>query len=271
MKVTYYAFYLENKYDKSILFIDLKKEILKSDKWQNKKTNDSIFIKHVMGDVYFLVKTNDSDIIKKVDINNLEINDISKILGKNEKIGFASYFIVKDKTLGFASTLYAPKTRELTEIINLILTDNYSDFYFNLEPLTNKITTDDAVELSYIGVTNLRCQSNTGLFNNIISFLGGVTETNVDGIEIIIRPKRSKNIKNTVIPIIKNVSNELDIIKVKAKTELADQAIEIYIDDKNAIQGIIDNKEKDIPSKLEQNYQSLRSKIEEVLKYQLNE
>lgn len=101
--------------------------------------------------------------------------------------------------------------------------------------------------------------------------MGGVTETNVDGIEIIIRPKRSKNIKNTVIPIIKNVSNELDIIKVKAKTELADQAIEIYIDDKNAIQGIIDNKEKDIPSKLEQNYQSLRSKIEEVLKYQLNE
>lgn len=52
---------------------------------------EKVFIKKVADPVYLIVKTKDNELIKSINSQNYDIEDIYAKLERNQKIGFASY------------------------------------------------------------------------------------------------------------------------------------------------------------------------------------
>lgn len=259
MKVSYYAVYMENfkkKLNKRVVFKDIVNDIISIQK--SKRASGKTlpqFISHIHGDVYLFVKINDSEILKKVNTSNLSVDDLQKILNTNEKLGFTSYFIIKDNVIGYGCTLFSSKMSKFREYIN----DNFNssiDERIEFEPLVTNVTKADALKLKFIGKTTVRVDSTSGLFNTLATSLclKGVDEKLIDGIEIVIKPTRGENIKNPINRLTNQFANDVDEMKYLAREELADQAREIYLDNNVIHNNITYKKSHDIPHLMEKFY-----------------
>jgi hypothetical protein len=189
-------------------------------------------VHHISGDVFMFLKTNNTDVIKTIDRVTNSYQDITALLQANEEIAFASYVITKPSCIGFSSTLYGPKIGAFSTY--------YDSFHFNannnnnlrFEPISKTVTPAQALQFAHMGKINVRLE-NTSPFaaRQLTNFLGVTTLKfdDVESFELIIKPKRSKNIRDTIVPVLTNMPQGIRDLTIAAKNAAGEQAVELHI------------------------------------------
>ncbi|WP_312311809.1 hypothetical protein [Atlantibacter sp.] len=189
-------------------------------------------IHHVNGDVFMFLKANNTDIIKTIDRANNRYQDISAILQANEEVAFASYAIIKPRCIGFSSTIYGPKIGAFATYYDHYFFNANANNNLRFEPISKTITPAQALHFAHMGKINVRLENNS-LFaaRQLTNFLG-VTQLEFDDVEsfeLVIKPKRSKNIRDTIVPTLTNLPQGVRDLTIAAKQAAGDQAVELHI------------------------------------------
>jgi len=106
------------------------------------------------------------------------------------------------------------------------------DLSFNLIPVKTKLSKTDVVNLDFIGRTSFQVAYGP-VVQNILNAFNGNTKSiafeDIEGLEIVIKPKRRKSINNRVINAIQNLpDNEVERVTMRAKVHLNDQLTNFY-------------------------------------------
>jgi len=266
MKISYYKVFEQkenaNNDKKETIDVNFKKIVDKIIKEQQAYSSE--FIAKVLKNVYVFVKINSTDLIKKINKQNLSVTEIQSILDKDESIGFSSYFIIKNNIIGYGPTLLSAKINRFDNYINSSYMDA-SNGRIVFEPICKNVTAETAMTLKYIGKTTVKVEAKG---SKVLKFLGvsGVNEELLDCLEIVIKPKRGKNIKKLTQSLITKDMSEVEMIKFMAKEEMADHAVELYLDE-NILCDHIDHKvSSQIPFAMENKYQDSKQTIKKLLK-----
>lgn len=240
MRVSFWAYYAQDNKTKTKRKIDLSSildgEIIKKSNHSLQCGDYYIYMHTIDTKTILFTKTNDSDLINKINKTNNSIRDIRDSLADDELLGFPSFLFINDGIIGFASSFLGPKIRELPDFIKgKKLLSESEDLI--IEPLMRGVTKADALNMSFIGRTTLRIESGKSLTKTILRSVGvaSVSDELLDGIEIILKPKRAKDIKGMTKEIISSSYGEVDGISIKAKETAADLLTEYYLDGKGHV------------------------------------
>ncbi|MCF8980022.1 hypothetical protein GIW46_17640 [Pseudomonas syringae] len=250
MKISYFGYSLQHKVSQEAHLIDLSKTILSfadlsspEFKGSFRFNSEYVYLKRVSGDVCMLLMTRDGERFRSINTANLSISEIRSMLGSEEKIGFASYVVIKPYYFGFASSSLSPKFDAFTELVNELLnrTDN-GNFNFRITPLLKQATKSEAVSMEYIGRTTIEVGQKNTLTNHLLNFLSvGDCVEELDSIEITIKPKRNRNIKPIIEALIENTSDdELKKLHLKAKNDATSAMLELYVAGRGVISDSLD-------------------------------
>ncbi len=128
MKVNYFGYYIikEPTGEKYLTSISgLLKSFCKYDNSELKNKfsyeDENLYLLHHVGDTFLFMQTRNNELIKKINTQNISLGEIHSLLSENEKIGFASYVLLKDDYFGYGSTLLAPKVDVFIGYINELL------------------------------------------------------------------------------------------------------------------------------------------------------
>lgn len=199
-------------------------------------------IHHIAQDVFMFLKTNNTDIIKTIDRNTNSYQDISALLHANEDVAFASYLIVSPNCIGFSSTIYGPKIGAFSTFYDecFFATNNNNNIRF--QPITKTITPAQALQYAYMGKINVSLEKTSPFaVRELTNFLGvtSLAFDDVESFEIIIKPKRLKNIKDTITPTLNNLPAGVIDLTIAAKQAIGDQAVELHIATSGTIYDIV--------------------------------
>ncbi|MGA1846877.1 hypothetical protein [Deferribacter abyssi] len=241
MKIIYYYYYLREKESGRELKVDIRNFVDSFVKSKNinlknkiKYIDDNIYLLRDANNFYLFLRTRKDEIIKKIDSNNLDIQDIYNLLRENEKLGFTSFIYFGDCFCGLASTMSGPKDSILSYFIEYLLKlVGVNEYEFVLKPMPTKVTKNEALRFGYIGKTVFEVNPQHKVFKGLAQTLG-FTDQEVDGLEIIIKPKNRKNIKYSFSNIVDNILDEGENFGVKkfvfkAKNDINETLNELFI------------------------------------------
>ncbi|MTC44232.1 hypothetical protein GKR71_00055 [Providencia sp. wls1922] len=187
-------------------------------------------IQPVAGDVYTFIKTNSRDVFRKLDLSNNICVDLSQILTANEKIAFASFFIIKSNLIGFSNTLYSPRIGKLAEIYDLVMLARNNNHNINFEPIANQVTEQEVLNYAHVGRITMKLDKSQNLIDRLGTlFAGNVSYDDVDSFEIKIIPKRTKDIKDTFSGVMNAMPQEVTSVAVSAKEHIGDVATDLNV------------------------------------------
>lgn len=252
MKITYFGYYLTDIESEHRELFDLRSltqsfcRFGDSSFKNNFIINDEhVYVLHVEQDVYMLVMTRNSELIRSVNTSDISVEEIAAKLDDDEQIGFASYFILKDTHFGFASTLMAPKVDVLNQFFDhLLVSLGIPNWKFKVHNFSHTATREEAISMPILGKTVIELSKANSLASEFLRTCGVSTEESIDleGIEIILKPKLRKNIKPTVAKVLNSINNEgLEKLIVKAKNEVSGQLTDLYLLGNGAITDVISN------------------------------
>lgn len=240
MKVNYFAHYLsEVNGDRKYAF-DLKKFIVNFDRCASNKFKkrlvtefgEKLFLFYISDGVYLFAMTKDSELIKAIDESQLAQSDIYQKLSENESLGFASYLFPQRDFFGLGSTFYGPKITKLALFVNLVFKAlGIRSIQFKIQPFTSSSNREEILTMPFVGRTMLEVGKNNSLYKTVKEFLGSDDiEDETDSIEIIIKPKRRKDLNDSISSILGKVEDE-DLKKfiVRAKQDIGEAATDFYI------------------------------------------
>ncbi|EPS6028493.1 hypothetical protein ACVGA5_003339 [Morganella morganii] len=197
-------------------------------------------IQHLGRDVYTLIKTNSKDVFRKLNVKNKACVDLSKILNSDEKIAFASFFIVKGNVVGFSSTLHSPRINKLAELYDLFMFSKNHDHNINFTPITIGVTPHDVMQCAHVGKITMKIEKNQKLIDGLSAFFSGnVKYDDVDSFEIKIIPKRRKDIKDTFSGVITQLPPEVMAVAVSAKEKMGDLATDLNVISANTVYDLV--------------------------------
>jgi len=213
-------------------------------------------VQHIAGDVYTFIKTNSRDVFRKLDLSNNICVDLSQILNANEKIAFASFFIIKNDLIGFSNTLYSPRIGKLAEIYDLKMSARNGNHNINFEPITNQVTEQEVLNYAHVGRITMKLDKSQGLIGRFGTlFSGSVSYDDVDSFEISIIPKRTKDIKDTFSGVMRSIPQEVTSVAVSAKEHIGDVATDLNVIMSNTVCDFVNtNSTTDINTQMENNY-----------------
>ena len=266
MKISYYKVFEQkentNNDKKEKIDINFKEIVDKIIKEQQAYSSE--FVAKILKDVYVFVKINSTDLIKKINQQNLSVTEIQSILDEDESIGFSSYFIIKNNIIGYGPTLLSAKINRFYSYINSSYMDA-NNGHIVFEPICKNVTAETAMKFEYIGKTTIKVEAKN---SEVLKFLGvsGVNEELLDCLEIVIKPKRGKNIKKLTQRLIRNDMSEIEMMKFMAKEEMADHAVELYLDENILCDHINHKVSSEIHLAMESKYQNSQKTIKKLLK-----
>jgi len=198
--------------------------------------------------------TRDSEKFKRINTASLDIGEIQKLLGQDEKIGFASYLIIKPHFFGFASSSLSPKFDSFCSMVNrlLILTGNGS-WRFCIKPLVHQATKEEAIAMNYIGKTTIEVSHGNSLTRSFMSFLGCDDCTDLDSLEITLKPKKNRSIKRLVEKVVDCADDDgIEKLTMKAQNDAGAAMLDLYIVGRGVLSDQIGNYDESvIPSIIE--------------------
>jgi len=278
MRLNYFGYFIEDHIENKIHLFDVRPFIkafcsIESVLFKNsfKYTGEFVYILPVSSNIYLFLMTRSNEIIKKINTNNLNVDEIYGILNQGEHLGFASYIYFKENYLGFASTTFAPKIGALASFIDNIFERLKLKYNFVVESILHQASKSDALGLDFIGRTVVEIDRYNDFFKDFSNVLTGSSDGNnldIDSFEIIIKPKRKKSIASFVKKaILKSGDEGVDKFIIKAKDDIHDHLTDLYLVGKGAISDNINSKDEltiyeSIVSKTDGN-QLLKQKIEE--------
>lgn len=250
MRISYYGYTISDGQNKLLCPVkDLLRGFCEYNNPEFKKNIcidcENYYLLPVGNNIFLFLKTSDKSIIKKIDTTDTTIQDISSILNISDEIGFSSYVYIGDSYIGFASRSMSPKVLSFPKFMNFLLQRviRPSDtLTFNLHALTSYITRQDAMKFKHIGRSTLSIGRANSTFEKIQNSLNWTQNDiyDLDEIEIIIKPRRGKNIAPAVKKLIEGTDNN-DLVKMqlKASNELHEALSECFIFGSGVINDII--------------------------------
>lgn len=237
MKVNFYAVYAEDAQTKKKHPVDL------LDIFQNKiiqKKNHAqviedyyVFAHHIHGECFLITKTNDSQLVQRINKKTLSIDEIKNVLDNDESLCYPSFLLIREGVIGFANTLYGPRTKDLTTYI-ACKGQLPSGRKLVIEPLMRDVSKTDALDMEFIGRTTLRIETGSNMLSSVLRAVGVETidEELLSGIEITIKPKRMRNIRDMSKEVIRNAEGSHSDIHLKGREMAADILTDFYLSEK---------------------------------------
>lgn len=261
MRLCYFGYYLEHNITCERRLVDLTDFLTSFAEFEDPdfKRNfiynqEHIYLHKLRGSVCLLVMTRDSDQFKRINTTNLDIGEIHKILGQDEKIGFASYLVIRPHFFGFASSSLSPKFDSFCSMVNQLLHyTNNGSWRFCIKPLIQQATKDEAVSMQFIGKTTIEVDRGNSLFRQFFSFLGCDETADLEALEITLKPRKNHNIKNIVKQVVNCADDEgIQKLTMKARDEINSTLIDLYVVGRGALSDSLGNYEESvIPSIIE--------------------
>ncbi|MGT4623090.1 hypothetical protein [Edwardsiella ictaluri] len=213
-------------------------------------------IQHIHGDVYTLIKTNSHDVFRKIDTSNNVCVDLSNILSANEKIAFASFFIIKGAAVGFSHSIYSPRINKLGDMYDSFMLTRNANHNIIFSPISVDVSIQEAINFAHVGKIAFKLEKSTNMVQRMKTlFTCNVTFDDVESFEIKIIPKRSQNIKNTLTDISQALPAELIGMTISAKENIGDALTDMNLITSNAIYDIVDiNSPSSIEAQMENNF-----------------
>lgn len=240
MKVSFWAYYAQDDKTKTKRKVNLDKlfeDLVISKASHSFQCEDYYTYMHRIDIKSFLfTKTNDSDLINKINKTNNSVKDIRDSLADDELLGFPSFVFIDEGIIGFASSFLGPKIRELPDFVKgkKLLSESES---LIVEPLMKGVTKADALNMTFIGRTTLRIESDKSMMKTLLRTLGvsSASDQLLNSIEITLKPKMRKDIKGISKEIISSTYDSIDQINIKARENAADVLTEYYLDGKGHV------------------------------------
>jgi len=283
MKVNYFGYCIRNHITGQKVLFDLR-AFLKSycrnadSEFKNifSHSEEHVYLIHHLDDTFLFLITRSNELIKKVNTNNISVGEINSLLEQDEQLGFASYLHLKEDCFGFASTLLAPKVDVFTAYINdLFESIGVPDWGFLPQALLYQATKEEALSLPHVGRTTIELSKDNSFSQDILAFVSANTADiiELDGIDIIIKPKTRKNIKSAVSKFLLHIPDEgVERMIVKAKNEGASQMMDLYLVGRGAISDSVDkSKETRIPVLLEEKMKKNKFLQDKLTEYRADE
>lgn len=213
-------------------------------------------VEHIAGDVYTFIRTNSKEVFRKLDTSNNICVDLSNILNANEKIAFASFFILKGDLVGFSNTLFSPRIGKLASFYDLKLQAMNNNHNINFTPVTNNVTQQEVLNYAHVGKITMKMDKSQGVLGGFATlFQGNVRYDDVDSFEIKIIPKRAKDIKDTFGDLMNGLPQAVTSVAVSAKEHIGDVATDLNVITSNTVYDMVDiNSRFDINTQMENNY-----------------
>lgn len=280
MKITYFHYYVspESKPEEKTLF-DLRPILFNFCKYQNKKfrssfknpAGDSVFMFWVAEDTYLLIVTKSGEIIKTINSDEVNYEDLYARLSNNESLGFASYLYAGKHFYGLASTIFGPKNTSFSVFVNSLFNrTKVSGYEFVTVPFETQATRAEALSMSVVGKNIIEIGPGNSLFSEITGFFGLGNTSEIESLEITIKPGKKKNIKDSAEKIAEKLPDE-DLKKyiVKAKNAASESLIDYYITGIGAISDSVVKNEKTLAAAMKnkaENNAKLQARIAEIIK-----
>lgn len=193
-----------------------------------------LYMHPIDSDTFLFTKTNDSNLIQKINKSNSSVEEIIKSLATDELLGFASYVYIHGDIMGFARSMYGPTTSDFAFFLKELQIPLNAGANISVEPLMRATTKADVLKMHFIGKTTVKVEATTGLSAGILTLLGAkdIEEELLDSIEIVIKPKPRRNIKNLTKDIVSNPAKQFSDIGMRAKDEAADIMTDHYLSEK---------------------------------------
>jgi len=257
MKLNYYGYSIRRLSDNSHYRMDCRQFIKAFVDYDNSQfkskftySGEHIYLIPATLNLYLLIITRSDEIIKRVKADNTEItvNELYNLLQRNETIGFASYVYVEKYYFAFASKVLSPKTTAFGSLINGIFDSlNIMNYRFEVTPFLQHATRAEVMSMPFKGRTTMQFNSQSGFFSGLSNFFGGnaTDYEDVESIEVIIRPKDRKNIDLAISKAMSNVPDAgLNKMIVKAKEDIHDKLMDLYIISEGSISDIIETNDE---------------------------
>lgn len=258
MKVNYFGYQVTDANQKTSHVFDMRAFFKSFCAYPNNKykssflrNQENIYLLHQGGDLFLFLTTRTTDIIQKINKNNLNVEDINALLRSDENIGFASYVMIKDGYLGFGSTVMAPRSTAFGDFVNNIFDTlglSHAGYQFRMEAFLRQASKQEVLSMPFLGRTVVNVPIDKSAGKKLAGFFGGVATDldDVASIEITIKPKPRQNIKKMSSKLLSSsLSGDADKLYVKGKEdELNGQAQDLYLIGSGALSDTVDTKKK---------------------------
>lgn len=244
MKTGFYAAYCskdKGKHKTSLGLLDFLKSLSGGKNHLNIDSN-YLYIHSIDDKNFLFTKTNDKSLVQKINKSNASVEDIKSSLAEDESLGFPSFIFIDGDVIGFARTIYGPTTSDLADFLtaNGMHTDGNANI--QIEPLMRGTTKEDVMKMHFIGRTTVKIEANSGIFGDILKTLGArdVEGELFDSIEIVIKPKFRRNIKELAKEIVSNPNPKFSDVSIRAKDEAGDILTDHYLSEKGHLSASLD-------------------------------
>lgn len=255
MRVSYYGYYLRDQRTGNKYLIDLRPFIrafcgAAPTDLKNKVMHydEHLYLFHLTGDLYLLIRTRSHEIIKKVNAERVDVSEIYDLFEHDEYLGFASYVLLRDHFLAFASTILAPKLKIFSYLVDQVFEILGIEYYeFSTQAFLHQATRDEVLRLPFLGRTVIEVQKNNDFGDHLLGVLGVETEDTEDisSFEMIIKPKKRKNIERAIKAFVRHMPDEgIDKLIIRAKEEIDGQITDLYLAGMGAISDSIDRRDE---------------------------
>ncbi|MEH6417085.1 hypothetical protein [Pseudomonas sp. CGJS7] len=248
MQATYYQYYLTKGKSSQRYWVDIRPFLNKYCSWKVPKFKaqfthnaERLYLIKAVGDQYLFLHTLDNEIIKKIDANNLTLDDLKAHLA-GDSAGFASYVNMREDFFGIACKILSPRCAVFSEYMNQVFVALGLPYKFHAVALTHQMARKDISKLARVGRVTLELQRNNKLHEDLVEFLSGKTGlhySEIGPIEISVRPQAKRgNIKSFLQGVSDNIGVDgVSDFEARAVTAVADKVIDVYL----VGQGIVRN------------------------------
>lgn len=238
MKLSYFGYYLENLKLQEVYHFNLKPvlhqfSLIKDREFKNSfrsATDERMYLFPVKKDIYLYVMTKSHEIIKKIDTEKIDVDEIYSKLDANDKLGFASYVFFADCYYGLASTIQGPRNRSFVDFVNKVLTSlGHRDYVFKAKAFMHQSSRADALSLDFVGKSIIEVGKGNALFKHIAEF-AGLASDDIDSFVVEVKPCRRRSIKKEMLNLNAKIDDEgLRKYIVRAKEDGQEALEDFYI------------------------------------------
>lgn len=254
MRISYFGYYLRHQKDGKCYFVDLRaflKSFCRSAPIPVKNKilqgEEHLYLFHQAGNLFLFVQTRSNEIIKKVNKRRISLEELHEVMAEEDALGFVSYAYFWGNYFGFASTLLAPRVTALGHLINRTMSSSgLGKYEFVVEAFVHQASKAEALKLPFLGKTVIEVSKYNGAFQRAIDMIsvGGADFQNIATFELVIKPKRGKNIEQAVKKAIHAIDDDgLTKFTVKAKDEIDGHLTELYLAGMGSVTDSIDKKD----------------------------
>jgi len=255
MRQNYFGYYIEDERNGLKYYYDAR-EFIKAFCLRSpvnfRKTfifdDENVYMFHVVGDMYLFVTTRSNEIIKKINSDNLDINEIYTALSDNENLGFASYLYFGNNFVGFSSTMLSPRVSLLISFFNELFSKISLEHYkLKINALLYQSTREEIMRMPFVGRTVIEINKDNSFTKEILATLGcddKEESAEFESFEIIIKPQKRKNVEQIVKKFLAKLPDSgMQKFIAKAKEEISDSLTDLYIVGQGAISDDISGKD----------------------------